>query len=111
MLLLRKPSAESNRRFLTAQAKLNFSYSAVGATASQLPAGFVVDQTRIKLGEGEPVFQAARAALKRWRQFDLGWLEAWSPETPIQAGEVVAIVARAIGLWWLNQERIHRLWR
>lgn len=106
MLSWRKPSAESTRRFLTAQAKLDFSYSAVGATANQLPAGFVVDQTRIKLGEGEPVFQAAIAALQRWRQFDLGWLEAWSPKTPIQTGEVVAIVARAIGLWWLNACKI-----
>jgi uncharacterized protein (UPF0548 family) len=106
MLSLRKPSAESTRRFLTAQAKLDFSYSAVGATASQLPPGFVVDRTRIKLGEGEPVFQAARAALQRWRQFDLGWMEAWSPETPIRTGEVVAIVARAMGLWWINACKI-----
>jgi uncharacterized protein (UPF0548 family) len=106
MLSLRKPSAESTRRFLTAQAKLDFSYSAVGATANQLPAGFVVDRTRIKLGEGEPVFQAAKAALQRWRQFDLGWMEAWSPETPIQTGEVVAIAARAIGLWSLNACKI-----
>jgi uncharacterized protein (UPF0548 family) len=102
----RKPSAESIRRFLTAQAERDFSYSAVGATAHQLPAGFVVDRTRIKLGEGEPVFQAARAALQRWRQFDLGWLEAWPPETPIQTGAVVAIVARAVGLWWLNACKI-----
>jgi uncharacterized protein (UPF0548 family) len=106
MLSLRKPSAESTRRFLAAQAKLDFSYSAVGATAKQLPDGFVVDQTRIKLGEGEPVFQAARAALQRWRQFDMGWLEAWPPETPIQTGEVVAIMARALGLWWLNACKI-----
>ena len=106
MVSLRKPSAESIRRFLKAQAKRDFSYSAVGATADQLPAGFVVDRTRIKLGEGGPVFQAARAALQQWRQFDLGWLEAWSPETPIQAGEVVAILARALGLWWLNACKI-----
>ncbi len=97
MLSLRKPSADSMRRCLTAQAKLDFSYSAVGATANQPPAGFVVDRTRIKLGEGERAFEAAKAALRHWRQFDLGWLEAWSPETPIQTGEVVAIVARAIG--------------
>ena len=106
MLSLRKPSAESTRRFLTAQAKLDFSYSAVGATANQLPAGFVVDRTRIKLGEGVAVFQAAKAALRHWKQFDLGWLEAWSPETPIRTGEVVAIVARSIGLWWLNACKI-----
>ena len=106
MLLMRKPSAETTRRFLTAQAKLDFSYSAVGATANQLPAGFVVDRTRIKLGEGVAVFQAAKAALRHWKQFDLGWLEAWSPETPIRTGEVVAIVARSIGLWWLNACKI-----
>jgi uncharacterized protein (UPF0548 family) len=106
MLSLRKPSADSIRRFLTAQSKMHFSYKAVGTTASQLPAGFVVDRTRVKLGNGEPAFQAAKAALQRWRQFDLGWLEAWSPETLIQTGELVAIVARAVGLWWLNACKI-----
>jgi len=102
MLSLRKPAAELIRQFLSSQAKLDFSYPAVGATASQPPAGFVVDHTRVKLGEGELVFQAAKAALQRWKQLDLGWLEAWPPDTPIQTGEVVAIVARAIGLWWIN---------
>jgi uncharacterized protein (UPF0548 family) len=106
MLSLRKPSAESIRYFLAAQTKLDFTYSAVGATATQPPAGYVVDHTRIKLGEGESVFQAAKAALRRWEQFRLGWLEAWPTETPIQSGEVVAVVARAIGLWWLNACRI-----
>lgn len=106
MLSLRKPSAESIRRFLTVQANLPFSYSAVGATAQTPPAGFDVDHTRIKLGEGEQVFQAARAALQRWEQFRLGWVEAWSPDTPIQSGEVVAVMGRAIGLWWLNSCRI-----
>jgi uncharacterized protein (UPF0548 family) len=103
---LRKPTAESIRPFLEAQAKLPFTYSAVGATATTPPAGYVVDRTRIKLGEGEPVFQLAIAALQRWEQFHLGWVEAWSPDTPIQSGEVVAVMGRAIGLWWLNACRI-----
>jgi uncharacterized protein (UPF0548 family) len=106
MLSLRKPCAESIRRFLSAQAKLDFSYTEVGATASQLPAGFVVDHTRSKLGEGELIFQAARAALQQWKQFDLGWLEVWPPATPIETGEAVAIVARTAGLWWLNACKI-----
>ena len=106
MLSLRKPSAESIRRFLAEQAKLPFTYSAVGATATTPPAGYVVDHTRIKLGEGEPVFRSAIAALQRWEQFRLGWVEAWSPDTPIQSGEVVAVMGRAIGLWWLNACRI-----
>jgi uncharacterized protein (UPF0548 family) len=106
MLSLRKPSVESIRRFLTVQAKLPFSYAAVGATAQAPPAGYAVDRTRIKLGEGEQTFQAAKAALRRWEQFRLGWVEAWSPDAPIQSGEVVAVVARAVGFWWLNCCRI-----
>jgi uncharacterized protein (UPF0548 family) len=106
MLSFRKPSAEAIQRFLAAQSKLGFNYSAVGATASQLPLGFIVDQTRIKLGEGEPTFHTAKAALQRWRQLDLGWLEAWSSETPIQPGEDIAIVALAIGFWWLSACKI-----
>jgi uncharacterized protein (UPF0548 family) len=106
MLSLRKPSAESMRPFVAEQAKLSFTYSAVGATAETPPAGYVVDRTRIKLGEGEPVFQSAIAALKRWEQFRLGWVEAWPANTPIQPGEVVAVMGRALGLWWLNACRI-----
>lgn len=106
MLSLRKPSAESLRRFLAEQAVLDFNYSAVGATATKPPDGYVVDRTRIKLGEGEAVFHSAKAALQRWEQFRLGWVEAWSPDTPIKPGEVVAVMGWAIGMWWLNSARI-----
>jgi uncharacterized protein (UPF0548 family) len=106
LLSLQKPAAETIRRFILEQAKLDFSYSAVGCTAGTPPAGYVVDRTRIKLGEGEPAFQSAKAALRRWEQFHLGWVEAWRPDTPIQSGEVVAVLGRAIGLWWLNSCRI-----
>ncbi len=106
MLSLRRPSTEAMGEFLAAQSKLGFTYSAVGATATVPPAGYAVDHTRIKLGEGEEVFTRAKAALERWDQFRLGWVEAWPPETPIQAGEVVAVIAHQLGLWWLNACRI-----
>lgn len=106
MLSWRKPSAEFIRRFLAEQTKLPFSYSAVGATAETAPAGYAVDHARIKLGEGESVFQSAIVALRRWEQFRLGWVEAWSPATPIRTGENVAVMGRGIGLWWLNACRI-----
>ena len=106
MVSLRRPSTGAIREFLTSQSKLDFTYTAVGATASLPPPGYVVDHTRIKLGEGEAVFTKAKAALGRWDQFRLGWVEAWPPETPIQSGEVVAIVARRVGLWWLNACRV-----
>lgn len=106
MLWLRKPSAEEIHEFMRVQAPLGFTYAAVGATADTPPAGYVVDHTRTKLGEGESVFQAAKAALQRWDQFRLGWLEAGPAQPPIRTGEVVAILARAVGLWWLNACRI-----
>jgi uncharacterized protein (UPF0548 family) len=106
MLSLRKPSVEVIRRFLASQAKLPFTYAAVGATAGTPPIGYVVDHTRIKLGEGQQVFDAAKAALQRWEQFRLGWVEALPPETPIQTSEVVAVAGKAAGLWWLNACRI-----
>jgi uncharacterized protein (UPF0548 family) len=66
----------------------------------------VVDRTRVKLGEGEAVFRAARAALEQWGQFRLGWAEAGPTDTPIKPGAVVAVVARVLGLWWANACRI-----
>jgi uncharacterized protein (UPF0548 family) len=65
-----------------------------------------VDLTRIKLGDGARIFTAARAALERWEHFRLGWMETWPPETPTQAGQVVAVIAQLFGLWWLNACRI-----
>jgi len=105
-LMLRKPDPAIIQQFLDAEAKRSFSYSAVGATASQPPSGYDVDHTRIKLGEGEPVFLAAKAALERWEHFRLGWAEAWPSDTPIQEGGGVAMVARSFGLWSLNACRI-----
>jgi uncharacterized protein (UPF0548 family) len=106
MLCLRRPTAETRRAFLTRQAQLGFTYSAVGATAAVPPDGYVVDRTRIQLGEGARTFAAAKAALERWEHFRLGWVESWPPEAPIQTDQVVAVIARLCGVWWLNACRI-----
>lgn len=105
-LYLQKPSSEVLGRFLEEQSALDFSYLAVGATATTPPAGFTVDRTRIELGTGEAAFDSARAALQRWQQFRLGWVDVWSPKTPLEVGQVVAIMGRAVGFWWLNCCRI-----
>jgi uncharacterized protein (UPF0548 family) len=106
MLFLCRPTVGTIQAFLAAQAKLNLTYAAVGATAATPPAGYAVNYTRIKLGNGEKVFAAAKAALERWQQFRLGWVEASPEDTPIRQGQVVAVLARSIGLWWLNACRI-----
>ncbi len=105
-LSFRKPVAESIRQFRQEQATLDFTYSAVGATAKVPPAGYVVDHTRIKLGNGEEAFEAAKSALRRWEHFHLGWVAASPNTTPIESGEVVAVLGRVFGLWWLNACRI-----
>ena len=102
----RKPTSDALRRFLATQTPLPFTYGAVGATAGTPPSGYVVDRTRTRLGEGESVYQSAVAALRRWRQFDLGWVAAWPADTPVRAGEVVAVAGRAFGNWWVNACRI-----
>jgi uncharacterized protein (UPF0548 family) len=106
MVSLRKPAAEAMRRSLLAQEKLPWSYRAVGATAETPPPGYVVDRTRVDLGQGEAVFRAAKAALERWDHFRLGWVETWPPDIPIVSGQVLAVLGRVVGLWWLNCCRI-----
>jgi uncharacterized protein (UPF0548 family) len=102
----RKPSPDVLRRFLDEQRALDFSYAEVGATASTPPAGYVFDRTRLEIGAGENTFCAACAALRGWKHFTLGWVEAWPTDTPLEAGAVVAVMGRAMGLWWLNACRI-----
>jgi uncharacterized protein (UPF0548 family) len=106
MIRLRKPDAGKLRAFLDAHAGLGFTYPAVGATATAPPAGYSVDHVRTKLGEGERAFTAASAALERWAQFQLGWVEAWPLANSIEVGEAVVVVAHFFGLWWLNACRI-----
>ena len=106
MLMFQKPSIELIRHFLAREATLPYTYRAIGTTATTPPKGYVVDHSRIWLGEGRPVFEAAKTALQRWEQFRLGWTEAWPTDLSIREGEVVAIVARIAGFWWLNSTRI-----
>ena len=77
------------------QARLELTYAAVGLrhclhAAVRLQRGPHPDECC----EGEKVFQAAKAALQRWEHFRLGWVEALPPQTPIRAGQVVAVAAR-----------------
>jgi uncharacterized protein (UPF0548 family) len=106
MFTFSRPSSSAIRKFLVEQSQLDFTYAAVGATAGVPPAGFNVDHTCQKLGSGERTFIAATNALQKWEQFRLPWLEAGPADTPIRAGELVAVLARIGGLWSLNASRI-----
>lgn len=106
-MYLQKPSAGVVEKFLATQFDLPFTYPEVGATAeNNPPKGYDVDRTRIKLGQGEAVYLAAAAALKRWQQFRLGWVDAWPRETAIHERAIIAVMGQAAGFWWLNACRI-----
>ena len=107
MFLLRKPSDKAIRRFISSQHELPFSYREVGATRSEeAPAGYTVDHNRIRLGEGENIYQRAVSALRSWQQFDLGWVQIVPPNTPVEVGRTVAVRAHTFGFWSLNACRI-----
>lgn len=107
MWRLSRPTRDEVRRHLDRQRGLPFSYDAVGGTRTgQAPAGFDRDHNREQLGAGAAAFAAACDAIRGWKMFPapLAWAEP--PGVPIAAGEVVGMVAHALGLWWLNATRI-----
>jgi uncharacterized protein (UPF0548 family) len=106
MFLPEKPSAEQIRRFISRQSKLQFSYPELGASRKTPPSGYTIDHNRIELGTGREVFARAVAALKNWRQFDLGWVRMVPEDTPIEVGAIVAILTRHFGFWSLNVCRV-----
>src|ERR1700730_14841186 len=106
MFLPRAPSTEEIRALIAAQQGLPFCYSEVGTTRDTLPVDYMVDHNRAELGQGRQTFKRAVAALRDWKQFDLGWTRIVPPQTPIQAGQTVAVQARTFGIWSLNFCRI-----
>jgi uncharacterized protein (UPF0548 family) len=106
MFHLRRPQNEEIRREIAAQSRLDFTYFGEGTTRTNPPAGYRVDRTRVELGHGENVFQAACQALREWRQFQLGWVEAFPTDTPLAAENTVAVLGRSLFLWSTNFARI-----
>jgi uncharacterized protein (UPF0548 family) len=107
MWRLSRPTHDEVHRHLERQRGLPFSYDAVGATRTGGAAeGFDRDHNRERLGAGAAAFAAACDAIRGWKMFaaPLVWTEPAG--VPIAAGEVVGVVAHAVGLWWLSAARI-----
>jgi uncharacterized protein (UPF0548 family) len=107
MFLFHQPTDEDVTNFIASQQDLSFTYSQVGSTATQPPqSGFKVDHNQVLLGEGEATFQRAVAALRVWKQFDLGWVTVTPKGKPLEVGTTVAVRAHTFGLWSLSAARI-----
>jgi uncharacterized protein (UPF0548 family) len=107
MYVFKKPSDERILAFIESQARLEFTYSSVGATRNgDHPSGFVVDHNRIHIGSGQATFEAAKRALCEWQHFRFDWIELQRPDADPAPDQTVGVLARALGLWVLNACRV-----
>jgi uncharacterized protein (UPF0548 family) len=106
MFFLTEPSDTTIEKFIASQQDAPYSYQTVGATNGVPPEGYVVDNNRIQLGTGAPVYKLAIEALNSWKQFDLGWVSIVPSGVPLKVGATVAVKARAFGTWSLSAARV-----
>jgi uncharacterized protein (UPF0548 family) len=106
MFLLSRPTESRIRNVLASQRARDFSYPDVGATRSELPAGYAVLRGRVELGQGSTTFDRAMQALRQWKMFDMPGIQLCWPDAPVQPESAVAVVVRHLGFWSLNCCRI-----
>lgn len=80
-----------------------------GTWFDEMPAGWYHDDTLEPIGRGRGTFERVVAALHRWRQFDLGWVEPLSTNVPLLEGQLFAFTSRQIGVWSVNVCRIAKV--
>ena len=105
LFTLTRPTDDEIRALVAAQRGLRHTYDDVGATRAAPPKSFDADHNRTLLGKGDAVFEAAKEAVRRWKMFDLGWLDLVPPDA-IRPGECAVMVTRTYGLWSANVARI-----
>lgn len=99
---LQKPSPERLRELLESWSDAPLSYM------SPPRDGFIADEHAVRLGSGEETWREACEALDAWRMFPV-WAEVSRQEVKGQeVGQIVAMMVRICGLWWVNPCRILR---
>ncbi|HEY4047433.1 MAG TPA: DUF1990 domain-containing protein [Acidobacteriaceae bacterium] len=106
MFCLSRPTDQQIRELITRQAAADLSYPEKGASQGAMPQGYAVLHERIRLGEGLAIFERASEALSQWKMFEMPWISLCWPDVPIQAGNIVAILAHHFGFWSLNFSKI-----
>jgi uncharacterized protein (UPF0548 family) len=114
MFLLQRPDRATVDRFLAASLRMPLSYGPVGLTGGPASRGgptarpgFDLDETVAAIGHGEADFARACAALRGWKQFEIGWAQLMrEPDAGITAGTTVVLLIHHLGFWSLNGARI-----
>ena len=85
----------------------NYDASDRGATSSDAASkalkerGYRICSRKVQIGSGWRAYRDAKAKLRRWRQFQLGWASV-DPATPVRRAQKVCVRAGFPGLWLLN---------
>ena len=107
MFQLTKPSRREINAFIAESLESDLSYRYNGATQIEVvPGGYVGDHNQIQLGTGPEDWEKAKQAIRKWKMFEMPWVEICWPETPIQIGSTVAILVSHFGFYSLNAARI-----
>ena len=111
MFLLQRPTREAIDRFIAASSELPLSYGPVGlARDDRLPPDrdpdLDYDEIVAPIGRGEGDLIRARAALRAWKQFEVGWVDLHPPGAGIATGTNVAVVIRHLGFCSMNGCRV-----
>ena len=102
MFLFSQPDEARIRTILSRQRAQGFSYSAVGASRGEPPAGYDVIHDRADLGRGGSTFTRAVEGLRRWEMFLIPGIQLCWPNAAIEPGSAVAVLIRHLGFWSLN---------
>lgn len=107
MVTIQRPTTAQIQRFLQKQSDRSFSYPQVHFTQDEATVpGYNNDQSRVMLGKGQAVYDAACEALRNWQMFPGNWAWIEPSSAPIQTGQNLVMVANFFGLHWLNACRI-----
>ena len=107
MYRLLRPNENTISTYLSTCSDLPLSYSAVGSTLSNtMPSGWLVNHNEVGLGYGDDVWHVAKSSIAAFSMFDIDWVELVPSHAKMIKGEIVATMARIVGVWTLNPCRI-----
>ena len=103
---INKPSDAYLNRYLEQQKTKAFSYRELGKSKEKSIKKYNNDYHFQVIGKGDIVWENAKALLRNWKQFPMGWTALYTKEKSIKTGDVVAVLFNLLGIWWINSARI-----
>lgn len=103
---LSRPAPAQLAAAVRAEAAAPLTYTEVGQTWGDTPAGFAFDEQQVLIGAGRGDFTRATHLLRAWTQFDLPWLLPLDRTVPLVEGAMFAFASYQCGVWASNVCRV-----